>query len=423
MSQQTFSVSEVNNQIKNLVETRFNLITIKGEITGFKISHNHMYFTIKDEFSSLPCAVWYFANKIRDYIPNDGDKVILSGKLSFWTKGGALKFNVESLKKSGEGDLWAKFQLLKKKLYDKGLFDNSFKKKLPRYPRKVGIITSESGAVIQDIMNVIYNNSSYLNVVLRNSIMQGESASLDVIEAIREFNNYKQKIDLIIIARGGGSIEDLWCFNDEKLANEIFNSNIPIVTAIGHETDTTIADYVSDYRAGTPSIAAKIIAPSTIDCIQDIDSFEQKFINIINNRIDKLKLWLNTVDQRHGLHKAKYVLYNHHEKFKRMKKSIDPLKIGSLLKTKYDILDRLTKDLNINFNLKMNGLNNDLNTIIKLLNSYNPKNVMKKGYSIVYDGNKVLKNVNEILLKQELRIKFYKGSIKVKAIDIDQKGN
>ena len=420
MSQQTFSVSEVNNQIKNLVETRFNLFTIKGEITGFKISHNHMYFTIKDEHSSLPCAVWYFANKITDYVPNDGDKVIISGKLSFWVKGGSLKFNVESLKKSGEGDLWAKFQLLKKKLYDKGLFDNSYKKKLPRYPRKVGIITSESGAVIQDIMNVISNNSSYLNVVLRNCIMQGELASLDVIKAIRDFHTYNKQIDLIIIARGGGSIEDLWCFNDEKLAQEIFNSKIPIVTAIGHETDTTIADYVSDYRAGTPSIAAKIIAPSTIDCIQDIDSYEQKFINIIKNRIDKLNLWLNTIDNRHGLHKAKYVLNNHHEKFKRMKKSIDSKKIGSFLKLKFDIIDRLIKDLNLNFNLKINNLNNNLNADIKLLNSYNPKNVMKKGYSIVYNGTKVLKNVNEILLNQEIKIKFYKGSIKSKTIEIDK---
>ena len=271
MNQQIFTVSELNNQINNLVESGFPRIIVKGEISGLRPSNHHMYFSIKDNSASLPCAMWSYKRKLLDFIPKVGDKVLIEGKPSFWIKGGSFKFHAEKISLEGEGDLWAKFQALKKKLYDEGLFDTSFKKELPKYPKKIAVITSITGSVIKDILDVISRNSSYLNVTIRNSRMQGEEAVQDLLDAIDDIHSANIGIDTIIIARGGGSLEDLWCFNDERLAYKIYNSSIPIITAIGHETDTSIADLVSDKRAGTPSIAAKIVAPSTNECLQDLD--------------------------------------------------------------------------------------------------------------------------------------------------------
>lgn len=269
-----FTVSQVNTHINKLVESNFSNITVKGEISQLTVHPNgHMYFNIKDENATLPCAIFYFQSKISNYKPKVGDEVLVEGKTSFWVKGGSLKLIGTSISLAGQGDLWAKFEALKKDLHNKGLFDSEKKKKLPLYPKKIGIITSITGSVIKDILNVINRNSPYLNIVIRDCRMQGEEAVADIITAIKDFNNLDTSIDAVILARGGGSLEDLWCFNNEKLAYEIYKSSIPIVSAIGHETDTTISDLVADKRAGTPSIAAEIIAPSVEQCLQNIDFF------------------------------------------------------------------------------------------------------------------------------------------------------
>lgn len=419
MNQHIFSVSEINNRIKNLVESNFYPVSIKGEISDLKISHAHMYFTIKDESSSLSCALWNYKTKTSDYVPQSGDKVILKGKPNFWPKGGKLNFNVNNIQKSGEGDLWAQFQLLKKKLYNKGLFDEQSKKPIKKYPSKIAVISSETGSVIEDILNVIVNNTSYLNVVLRNCKMQGESAAEDIIEAIDDIHNYNSSVDAIIIARGGGSFEDLWCFNDEQLAYKIFSSKIPIITAIGHETDTTIADYVSDLRAATPSIAAKIVAPSTIDCIQDIEHYHNSIKNIIINKINNLTLKVDSIKKRHGLHKAKYILKNHHDKFLRIKNNITSFRLKSFLTSKLEKYQMLSKNLFKSADLSLKNHRNKINYIENIINSYNPENVMKKGYSIVYKGKKVIKDTITLTSDEIITIKFHKGKINAKTLNDD----
>lgn len=419
MNQHIFTVSEINNRIKNLVESNFYPICIKGEISDLKISHSHMYFTIKDESSSLSCALWNYKTKISDYNPQSGDKVILKGKPNFWPKGGKLSFNVNNIKKSGEGDLWAQFQHLKKKLYNKGLFDDLSKKNIKKYPTKIAIISSETGSVIKDILNVIVNNTSYLNILLRNCKMQGESSSQDVIAAIDDIHNYDLSIDAIIIARGGGSFEDLWCFNDEKLAHRIFSSKIPIITAIGHETDTTIADYVSDLRAATPSIAAKIVAPSTVDCIQDVEHFHNSIKNIIINKISNFTVKVDSMKERHGLHKAKYILKNHHDKFLRIKRNITPIRLKSFLNSRLEKYKMVSKNLFKSVDLSLINKRNKLNYIINIINSYNPESVMKKGYSIVYKKNKVIKDTINLSSDELITIKFHKGKINAKISNND----
>ena len=205
MNQKILTVSELNNQINNLVESRFSRIIVKGEISELNTVRHNMYFSIKDNSASLPCAMWSYEGKMLNFFPKVGDKVLIEGKPSFWIKGGSFKFHADKISLEGEGDLWAKFQALKKKLLIEGLFDSSHKKGLPKYPKKIAIITSITGSVIKDILDVISRNSSYLNVVVRNSRMQGDEAVQDLLDAIDDIHQANIDIDVIIIARGGGS--------------------------------------------------------------------------------------------------------------------------------------------------------------------------------------------------------------------------
>jgi len=418
MNKQIFTVSELNNQINNLVESRLPQIIVKGEISGLKPPpHGHMYFNIKDDSASLPCAIWSYKRKLTDYIPKEGDEVLIEGKPSFWVKGGALKLHVDKISLAGEGDLWAKFQALKKKLLQEGLFESSHKKKLPKYPRKIAIITSVTGSVIKDILDVISRNSSYLNVVVRNCKMQGDEAVEDLMNAIDDIHNAQIKVDAIIIARGGGSLEDLWCFNNEQLAYKIFDSKIPIVSAVGHETDTTIADLVSDKRAGTPSIAAEIIAPSTDECLQSIAYFQDGILDIIQNKIEKHFLELKNIKQRHGLHKTKYVLSNHSDRFLRIKKLLSPLNFDKYLKLKKDRIDDLYRSINIKIQHSIQSRHDKVNYLDSYSKSFNPENVMKRGYSVVYgEDGEIVKQSKNIKNKDKLDIKLYSGKLKVEVL-------
>ena len=423
MNQHTLTVSELNKQIKNLVQSGFSRIIVKGEISGLKPPrHDHMYFDIKDYSSSLPCVIWSYKQKLTDYIPQNGDEVLIEGKPSFWLNRGSLSFHIDKISLAGEGDLWAKLQALKKKLSEEGLFNPLHKKELPKYPTKIAVITSIGGEVIKDILDVISRNSSYLNVTVRNSRMQGNEAVQDLLDSIDDIHQSDIGADVIIIARGGGSFEDLWCFNDEKLAYKIYNSSIPIITAIGHEADISIADLVSDKRAGTPSIAAKIVAPSINECIQDLDYFYNRINDNINTRIEKYFILLNNISQRHGLHKAKYILLNHHDKFKRIKENITLINLKKIIDTKNNHLNLLNKNIN---NIFIDWIQKNSTKIKYLENnikSLNPKNVMKRGYSIVYNKkNQVLKDVKNIKNKEKLNIKLYAGEIEVQNLKSTKK--
>ena len=414
MNQKILTVSELNNQINNLVESRFSRIIVKGEISELNTVRHNMYFSIKDNSASLPCAMWSYEGKILNFLPKVGDKVLIEGKPSFWIKGGSFKFHADKISLEGEGDLWAKFQALKKKMLTEGLFDSSYKKDLPKYPKKIAIITSITGSVIKDILDVISRNSSYLNVVVRNSRMQGDEAVQDLLDAIDDIHQANINIDVIIIARGGGSLEDLWCFNDERLAYKIYNSSIPIITAIGHETDTSIADLVSDKRAGTPSIAAKIVAPSINECLQNIDYFHNDINNIIKNKIEKYFILLDNIGKRHGLHKTKYVLLNHYDKFKRIENLITLTNLKKVIDIKNDDLILLNKNINNIFSNCIQKNKTKIKYLENHIKSLNPKNIMKRGYSIVYNKkNEIIKDVKNIKNKEKLNIKLYSGEIEV----------
>ena len=417
-NQYIFSVSELNNQINNLVESKFSNLLVKGEISQLtKHPNGHMYFNIKDESATLPCAMFYYDKKLTNYIPNIGDKVVLEGKSSFWVKGGSLKFLANKISLAGQGDLWAKFEALKKDLLEKGLFDQQRKKPLPKYPQKIGLITSVSGSVIKDILDVIRRNSPYLKIVVRDCRMQGDEAVDDLIEAIDNFHHSNTNVDVIIIARGGGSLEDLWCFNSEKLAYKIYKSTIPIISAIGHETDTTISDLVSDKRAGTPSIAAEIVAPSVSECLQNVDFYYDSILSLIRNKIEKFIIQLKNIKKRHGLHKARYILSNHHDKLSRIIFSLSSSKIANQINMKNDKLDIINKNITSNVMNNLKSKIEKINYLENYSNSLNPNNVLKRGYSVVYNNQgKLVTKVENTKPQDKLDIKLYNGKLEVEVL-------
>ena len=410
-----FTVSEVNTHINKLVESNFSNITVKGEISQLTVHPNgHIYFNIKDENATLPCAMFNFKSKIHNYTPKIGEEVLVVGKTSFWVKGGSLKLIANNISLSGQGDLWAKFEILKKELYSKGLFDPQKKQPLPLYPKKIGIITSITGSVIKDIINVISRNSPYLDIVVRDCRMQGEEAVQDLISAIKDFNISNTNIDALIIARGGGSLEDLWCFNSEKLAYEIFKSNIPIVSAIGHETDTTISDLVADKRAGTPSIAAEIIAPSVDQCLQNIDFCSDKIFRLVSNKIESNMNYMNNIKKRHGLHKIKYILSNHNDKLFRIKNQISLDKFKNKINQSLELLDSKYKTILQKANSQMNINYDKLSYYKNLSTNLNPENVVKRGYSIIYKNGKLVKSIKQVDTNDNLDVKLKDGIIETK---------
>jgi len=417
-NQYIFTVSELNNQINTLVESNFSNILVKGEISQLtKHPNGHMYFNIKDESATLPCAMFYYDKKLTNYIPNIGDKVLVEGKSSFWVKGGSLKFLVNKISLAGQGDLWAKFEALKKELLKKGLFDLKHKKKLPKYPQKIGLITSISGSVIKDILDVIQRNSPFLKIVVRDCRMQGNEAVFDLIQAIDDFHVAKIDVDIIIIARGGGSLEDLWCFNNEQLAYKIHQSTIPIISAIGHETDTTISDLVSDKRAGTPSIAAEIITPSVTQCLQNIDFYYDSITSLISNKIEKSIIQLKNMKKRHGLHKGKYVLSNHYDKLSRIQLLLSNSRLKKQINTKNERLTVLNKNIFDKVKIRLKTKIEKINYLESYSKSLNPKNVLKRGYSVICNnkGNLVT-NIENIKTEDKLDVKLYNGELKVEVL-------
>ena len=298
-SPEIFSVSQLNKSAKFSLEKKFNDVWVKGEISEFTNyrQSGHWYFTLKDEDSSINCVMFKFKNSYLKNVPDIGDEVVLKGKLSLFEAQGRYQFITEHLEYSGEGDLLKAFENLKSKLSKEGLFDESFKKDIPLLPMHIGVVTSESGAVIQDIKNVLKRRAPLARVTLASSSVQGDKAEKEVINALNMLQSFSRndKIDLIIIARGGGSLEDLWCFNSEKIAREIYAFKIPIISAVGHETDFTICDLVSDLRAPTPSAAAEIASQAHSQIVDRIQNLENSIKSVFENYLKSKNEYLDEV--------------------------------------------------------------------------------------------------------------------------------
>ena len=286
-NQEIVSVSDINNLAKGLLERDLSNVWIQGEISSFTAhGSGHWYFTIKDKRSSLSCVMFKFENQNVLFEPKIGDELILNGNISIYAPSGRYQFNVKHIEVFGEGALLKAFEDLKGKLESEGLFKQEIKKEIPSLALSIGVITSGTGAVFKDIINVLRRRSPFVKLTLIESQVQGRTADKEITKAIK-LANEADSFDLIILARGGGSIEDLWCFNMESVAREISNSKLPIISAVGHETDFTISDFVADLRAPTPSAAAEIISQ---DHSNLLESFTRNRINMENGFVNKLSL-------------------------------------------------------------------------------------------------------------------------------------
>lgn len=394
MNKNTYSVSQVNNYIKLLLEDDVLLkdIYIEGEISNFKKhTSGHLYFTIKDELASINAVMYSSSASNIKFDISNGMKVIILGYVSSYVKTGQYQFYVKEIAISGKGDLQKEFEILKEKLFKLGFFDEEYKKPIPKFPENIGVITSQTGAAIQDIINVYKRRNKSTNLILIPTLVQGEKASSEIIKAIEMANDYK-KLDTIILARGGGSYEDLECFNNEDVAKAIFYSRIPIITGIGHEIDFTIADFVADFRAPTPSAAIEIALPENDILQEKIIQNYYKINQIINQKIEKNKMKLNFNKEKSS--------------FKNFLNLIMDYEI--FIENKIDFFE---KEFNYKFKEKQLILNNMVNK----LDSISPTNILKKGYAFISDEEgKGIKNSKNLKTGDTININFYDGEKKAK---------
>ena len=367
LNRPTISVSELTSQLKKLIESNFSNIWIQGEISNFKHhSSGHMYFTLKDQGAELRCVMFRGFNQEIHFKPEDGMDVILQGKITVYEPRGQYQLMVQNMEPAGIGTLFLAFEALKKQLQSEGLFDNLLKKELPQFPKKVGIITSQTGAAFKDMVQILNRRAPYVDIVLRPTLVQGINAANDIVEGIKEVSLI-DNIDVLIIGRGGGSLEDLWAFNEEEVARAIVACKIPIISAVGHETDITISDMVADLRAPTPSAAAEIVAPSVKDLKQKINQQRNILFKQFQFKVNKIWQRFDHLTERHAVQKPQSII-------QRQKEKIDSLSNGLLLKMNHLFTLSKTKAFAIN----------------KELNILNPSDILKRGYSIIYDTDGVI---------------------------------
>ncbi len=400
---ETRSVSWVNDYIKSLIEEEVQLqdFYVCGEISNFKNhSSGHLYFTLKDEQSEIK-AVMFKTYALRNkFVPQNGMKVIIHARVGVYEKLGSYQLYVDSMQPDGLGSLYLAYEQLKNNLAKEGLFDKEHKKQIPKFPKKIGIITSPTGAAVRDIIKVCKRRCPFIKLVLFPSAVQGESAPQELINAV-EYFTATDYVDLIIIGRGGGSIEDLWAFNNENLARAIHKTHIPVISAVGHEIDFTICDFVSDVRAATPSHAAELATPD----------------------INELEFFINSFKTR-AYTSIKSVL-------ERNKKSIKDLQNNRIIKNPTIIFDSKKMQLLTNvenmisaMNLKNKDLRIELSRVSASLDALSPLSVLSRGYGAIFDeSEKIIKSVSEIKPNKNIIIKMVDGKLNATVNDVIEKEN
>ena len=414
MERRYITVTTLNKYLKNKFDTDPNIQTlgIKGEISNFKgHTRGHLYFTLKDEGSRINAVMFSTHASKLNFVPKDGMKVLVIGRVSVYEPTGGYQIYVNEMISDGVGNLYLKFEELKKQLAKEGLFNSEHKKTIPKFPKKIGIVTAPTGAAIKDILSTIKRRFPSTETVLFPALVQGELAAPDIVKQIKRADQYN--LDVLIVGRGGGSIEDLWAFNEEIVARAIYEAKTPIISAVGHEIDFTISDFVSDLRAPTPTGAAEMAVPNIIDV--------KNFINQLNIRLNKnISNIIEFNKKRLDNYKTNYVLTNPLATFEIKEQKIDTLidnlnnKIKNILDSSSKRLENTKKNYTINNpDTIINKYNNTYELLLNKLNLLNPLNILSKGYSVVKKDNIVIKDIKDINIKDKLNIKLCKGNIDV----------
>lgn len=389
MEDKYISITRLNNYIKSMFENNPHLqkVYLKGEISNFKNhTRGHLYFTLKDEEARISAVMFAGSTRTLSFKPEDGMNVLVEGRISCYPAQGSYQIYVDKMELDGIGNLYIEYEKLKKKLASEGLFDTRYKKEIPKYPKKIGIITASTGAAIKDILSTIKRRYPICETILFPCLVQGKSAAPDIVRQLKVADTYN--LDVIICGRGGGSIEDLWAFNEEIVARTIFESHTPIISAVGHEIDFTIADYVADLRAPTPTGAAEMAVPTLSDIDYKIKQFSLRSKESIQNLVNLKKHKLDAI-------KDSFILKN-------------PLAMYEIKEQKLDnYIDNLNKFIK---NLLVNK-NHQLQLKANTLKLLNPLNILDKGYSLVTKEEKTIKDATFLNKNDTIHIRFHKGNV------------
>jgi exodeoxyribonuclease VII large subunit len=386
---QLLTVSEITKNIKVLLEESFSQISVIGEISNFKPHYSgHWYFNLKDSDAVISCTMWKGLNSFVFFTPQNGMKVVVNGKLTVYPPRGNYQIDVRSMKPAGAGELQAAFEALKQKLAAEGLFEEEHKKPIPEIPEKIGMVTAIDGAALRDMISVAKRRFPLLELVIAPARVQGSGAAEEIVNSIKQLN--QTDVDVIIVARGGGSIEDLWAFNEEIVARAIYESEIPVISGVGHEIDFTIADFVADLRAPTPTAAMELATPNKLELISIISGFTMK--------------------------SSQDLFYLFNEKKRRI---LDVLKSygfripADIIKTNFQKIDFLITRIFGNIDLVLMRNKNKLSLFQKVLNSNDVEKQLKKGFAIIKQNSKLIKRKSDFDLETKTELNFYDGNVKI----------
>ena len=385
----SLTVSELNNMVRAVIEnTRaFSSITVKGEISNFTDHRSgHLYFSLKDADSQIKAVMFRSSRDRLKFKPEDGMKVVVRGSLGVFTRDGAYQLYVTAIEPDGLGALYLAYEQLKEKLAAEGLFDRERKKPIPKYPNAIGVITSPTGAAVRDIINVIGRRYPLAKIYLYPSLVQGALAEDSLCRALEYFNQ-SGLVDTVIIGRGGGSIEDLWAFNSEKLARLIYSCGVPVISAVGHETDYTICDFVADLRAPTPSAAAELAVPDRQELMMRVDSIDSRLSSLLQAKVSSAASKLTLLSQADVIKKP-----------------------DALFRNKRDILEELNRALSLTIQDLIKERRNKATFIYGKLDALSPLSVLSRGYSVAELGGKVLLSVKDVGPNDAVRVRLKDGS-------------
>ncbi len=421
MNNNYITISELNRYLKSKFEndTNLRMVYLKGEISNFKAhTRGHYYFTLKDETSRLNAVMFSYHTGNLKFMPCDGMKVLVVGRISVYEQTGSYQIYVENMAEDGIGNLYVAFEKLKKDLAKEGLFNPEHKKRIPRMPKKIGIVTASTGAAIRDILTTIKRRYPICETILFPALVQGNDAAADIVKKIELANTYD--IDTLIVGRGGGSLEDLWPFNEEIVARAIYNSKVPVISAVGHEIDFTIADFVADLRAPTPTAAAELAVPDTSTILNYLETAKGRSYQAINNTINNYQIRINNVANSYILKK--------------------PTAMYEILEQKLDnLIDKLNKEINIvidNNKVRLFKSSNSyilsnpsmlykfkeqaLLSLTEKLEVLNPISTLNRGYGIIKKDNTVISSITNIKDNDDIVINLKDGNIYSKVVKVSE---
>ena len=410
------SVTQLVRKMKRAIETEVGRLWIEGEVSNLKKQGSgHWYFSLKDETAQISCAMFGARNKEGSDALQDGTKVKIFAESTVYAARGQLQLVVERVEKSGQGDLQARFEALKKKLHAEGLFDSSRKKPIPSFPRTIGLVTSPTGAALQDILNILRRRAPWIQPVLFPVRVQGKGVEAEIARAITRLNSPERygfpKCDLLIVGRGGGSIEDLWCFNEESVARAIAASDIPVISAVGHEIDFTIADFVSDLRAPTPSAAAEIAAPDTAELRAHLDNSRNRLNRSLRTALREPTLQIDSLSDQ----LARAISENINDRSRYLRElSLRHLALHPrlILERRQENIDSLKKDLRLNTARRLSTETTRLDRLRTLIRTLGPESAFKRGFSITLaaDGS-ILRSKKQATSGQTIVTRLIDGEI------------